>query len=69
MVWFIVFNTTFNNIFQLYRGGQFYHINVKKNDNNEKEKIFYGVIVMYISSSIINTGKRNVYQKTLKLCD
>ena len=41
MIWFIVFNTTFNNIFQLYRGGQFYHINVKKNDNNEKEKFFY----------------------------
>ena len=69
MVWFIVFNTTFNNIFQLYRGGQFYHINVEKKDNNEKEKIFYGVIVMYISSSIINTCKRNVYEKTLKLCD
>jgi hypothetical protein len=69
MVWFIVFNTTFNNIFQLYRGGQFYHINVKKNDNNEKEQIFYGVIVMYISASIINTCKRNVYKKTLKLCD
>jgi hypothetical protein len=38
MVWFIVFNNTFNNIFQLYRGGQFLAYKCEKKMITMKKK-------------------------------